>query len=75
MAYNPVAFPSSFPTASHHDLAVSGLVAAQAKQSTRFPVEWREGDKSTYQLKCVKRQASMRREVTIRKDGITIGKL
>ena len=50
MAYNPVAFPSSFPTTSHHDLAASGLAAAQAKKSRRLPADWKEEDGSTYYL-------------------------
>ena len=75
MSYNPAAFPGSFRTASHHDLAASGLSAAQAKKSRRLPVEWREGDRSTHQFKLVKRQAGMRREVIITEDDITIGKL
>ena len=58
-----------------HDLAASGLAAVQAKESRRLPVEWRKGDEKYHQFKRVKRQASMRWEITITKDMITIGKV
>ena len=73
MAYKPVAFPSSFPTTSHHDSAASGPAAAQARKSRRLPVEWREGDGSTYHLRACEKQTGMKADA-ITKDGTTIEK-